>query len=126
MHKRKKDKKNAEHYNQMLAGLKKKKNSRKKNSKKKTSFSSQTINLKDYLFIPEGMEFFFYTFYLMVVPYITGAIFLFFAVAGGDFNNFMLLDLAQAFIVWAIGYEIVATISLLWIAVLFIKYDSEE
>ncbi len=124
MQKRNKDKKSADYYNQMLSGLKK--NSRKKSTKKKTSFSAQTINLKDYLFIPEGMEFFFYTFYVLVIPYIAGAIFLFFAVAGADFDNFMLLDLAQAFIVWAIGYEIVATISLLWIFALFIKYDSEE
>ena len=107
----------------MLAESKKKKNSAKKQT---MSFSNQTINFKDYIFIPEDMEFFFYSFYVLVIPYIVGAIFLFFAVAGGDFSNFMLLDLAQAFIVWAIGYEIVATISLLWIFVLFIRYDSED
>jgi len=98
-----------------------------KNSKRreKGSFSSQTVNLQDYFFMPEGTEFFFYTFYFLTIPYITGAIFLFFAVAGGDFANFMLLDMAQAFVVWAIGYEIVATVSLLWILSLYIRYDNE-
>ena len=120
------EKKNTYYYNQVLEKSRKKKSATSKKKNKTNSFSSQTINLEDYLYVPEGMEFIVYTLYLVLIPYIFGIVFLFFAVAGADFNNFMLLDLTHAFIVWTIGYEIVATLSLTWIFVLFMKYDSPE
>jgi len=120
----KQDKKSSYHeYNRKIEKKRKKKKSSSHSEKKVKSFSSQTINIQDLIYAPEGMEFVVYPLYFMLIPYIAGAIFLFFAVAGADFDNFMLLDLTQALIVWAIGYEIVATISLTWIFILFIKYD---
>jgi len=117
---------NAQYYNQILEKSNKKKDSTSRQKIKTPSFASQSINLKDYLYVPEGMEFIVYTLYFVFIPYLFGIVFLFFAVAGADFNNFMLLNMSQALIVWAIGYEIVATLSLTWIFVLFLKYDSVE
>lgn len=122
----KNEQRNAYYYNQILEKSQKKKNSTSKQKTKTPSFASQSINLKDYLYVPEGMEFIVYTLYFALIPYIFGIVFLFFAVASADLDNFMLLNVSQVLIVWAIGYEIVATLSLAWIFVLFMKYDSPE
>jgi len=72
------------------------------------------------------MEFIAYIVYVVLISYIVGAIFLFFAIAGASFDNFMLLDLSKAFIVWTIGYEITASALLIWIFTLFLQYDMIE
>lgn len=108
---------NRMYYNQMQ----RQNNNKKK--KPKSSFANQEIKPSEIVFVIEGLEAYFYTFYFLSLPYITGVLFLFIAIAGGDFNSLVSLDLASFFIVWAIGYEIVATISLIWIFILFLKYD---
>lgn len=87
------------------------------------SFASQKVDFSDHLFVVEGYEGIFYTLYFLSIPYITGAIFLFFFVAGGNYDNFMLLDMNAFLIVWLIGYEIVATLILIAIFISFLKYD---
>ena len=119
--------KNMLYYNQMIERDRKAQKSKKgKRRKHSNSFGSQKINLKDYIFIPEGIEYLAYAFYIIGVPYITGAIFLFFTVAGGDFNNFELISLDAFFIVWAIGYEISATLVLIYIVTLYLRYDPDD
>jgi hypothetical protein len=119
------DQHNMIYYNQILRADKKK-NQANKLKKKNQSFTKQEVNLKDYLYVPEGMEIFVYTIYFISIPYFVGAVFLFFSVAGGDFANFKLLNMSAFFIVWAIGYEIVASILLISILVMFLKYDEDE
>lgn len=87
------------------------------------SFASQKVDFSDHLFVVEGYEGIFYTLYFLSIPYITGAIFLFFFIAGGSYDNFMLLEMNAFFIVWLIGYEIVATLILIAIFISFLKYD---
>ena len=119
--------KNMLYYNQMIERDRKAQKSKKgKRRKHSNSFGSQKINLKDYIYIPEGIEYVAYFFYVICVPYITGAVFLFYSVAGGDFNNFELLSLDAFFIVWAIGYEISATLVLIYIVTLYIRYDPDD
>ena len=89
----------------------------------KTSFASQKVDFSDHVFVVEGYEGIFYTLYFLSVPYITGAIFLFFFVAGGSYDNFMLLEMNAFLIVWLIGYEIVASLILIAIFISFLKYD---
>ena len=119
--------KNAYYYNKILEKDRDDKQSKiQKTQVKIQAFSTQKIDLKDYIYLPEGMEFIAYSVYVIVIPYIVGAIFLFFAIAGASFDNFMLLDLSKAFIVWAIGYEITASALLIWIFILFMRYDGSE
>ncbi len=113
---------NLMYYNQLIRDKKNKKNPK---IKKSTSFSSQTIDLSKYSLAPEGYEGIIYTLYFLIVPYFFGAVFLFFVVAHGDFSNFMLLDTSAFLIVWAIGYEIVASILLLIIFFSFLQYDDK-
>ncbi len=114
---------NMMYYNQLLRNEKKKKNVK---SKAPASFTSQTIDLSKYSLAPEGYEGIMYTIYLIVIPYLFGAVFLFFYIAHGDFDNFKLLDKSAFLIVWAIGYEIVAFIILLYIFFSFITYDTKN
>ncbi|MFT7859830.1 MAG: hypothetical protein ABXS93_02720 [Sulfurimonas sp.] len=67
-----------------------------------------------------------YIFYFVAVPYIAGAVFLFLFIAGGDFDNFMLLNLNSFLIVWMIGYEIVAAFLLFWIFIMFLQYEQDD
>lgn len=109
------------YYNQIINAEQNKKNRKKPH--KATSFTSQKIYFKDYVYAPEDWEAIAYTLYFIFVPYITGALFLFFFIAGGNFSHFKLLDTSAFFIVWAIGYEIVAVVLLIWILSLYLRYE---
>lgn len=91
--------------------------------KKKTSFTSKKIKLENIVLAPEGYEGIFFSIYFLIIPYLVGAIFLFLFIAGADFSSFMLLNMSSLFIVWAIGYEIVAVISLLIIFTMYLRHD---
>jgi|GEM_PF-6941643 len=116
------------YYNQMVKKDRKATTDRaiKKEAKKKKSFTSQKVELKDFAPVPEGWEYFVYAFYAVVIPYTLGAVFLFFAVAGGRYENFMLLNMSAFPIVWLIGYEIFSVIMLCWILILYLQYEDEE
>lgn len=119
--------KNMLYYNQMIERDRKNQSAKRGKARKNSNtFGSQKINLKNYIFIPDGMEYLAYIFYIVCIPYITGAIFLFYTVAGGDFHNFELISLGSFFIVWAIGYEISATLTLIYIVYLFLTFDSDD
>jgi hypothetical protein len=119
-------KRNMLYYNQLVMNDHRSKISKKKKVKKSTSFGSQKVEFKDFLYIPEEWEFAAYTFYFVGVPYIVGAIFLFLFVANGSYENFKLLNTNAFLIIWMIGYEIVAIFSLLWILILYLQYEPEE
>jgi len=121
------EQKNTFYYNKLLENKRDAKLSKTQQVQVKIqAFGSQKIDLKDFIYIPEGMEFIAYAVYFVLVPYLVGVVFLFFAIAGGSFDNFMLVDLSKAFIVWAIGYEITASALLIWIYTLFMQYDRLE
>jgi len=121
-------KRNMLYYNQLIMNERKAKSSKdgKQKKKKSSSFGSQEVDFKDFLYLPENWEGAAYVFYFVGVPYIVGAVFLFFFVAGGSYENFKLLNMNAFLIIWLIGYEIVAIFSLIWILILYLQYDSEE
>lgn len=116
---------NTMYFNQMLRENRVRESVNKKEKSAPTSFGAQKVDFKEYVFAPEGYEGFFYTAYFLMVPYIVGAVFLFFSVAGADYDNFMLLDISAFFIVWMIGYEIVATLLLIAIFSSFLRYEKK-
>ncbi len=121
-------KRNMLYYNQLVMNERKAKGSKghKRAKKRGQSFGSQEVSFRDFLYIPEEWAAAFYVLYGVGVPYITGAIFLFFFVAGGSYENFKLLNTNAFLVIWLIGYEIVAIFSLIWILILYLQYDSEE
>ena len=90
------------------------------------SFGSQKLDFSKMIFFPEDYVGLFVTFYIIVIPYIVGATFLFVTIAGTSLDNFMLLDMTKFFIVWAIGYEIVAGILLFSIFISFLKFNKQN
>lgn len=122
-------KRNMLYYNQLIMNERRAKSMHDKHAKvakKRASFGSQKVDFKDYLFVPEQWEFVAYTFYLVGIPYITGALFLFLFVANASWESFKLLNLNAFPIVWLIGYEIVSICLLIWIMILYLTYDTDE
>ncbi len=86
----------------------------------RTSYMQKEINLRDtpLLFFPPGKEMLFLGIYFVTLPYITGLLFIFFYVARGKAAMFGSLNLAfdsSFFLIWLVGYEILAVIIILWI-----------
>ena len=92
---------------------------RKKIKRKNQSFAQQEVDLQKtpFLFFPPGKEMLFLGIYFVTIPYIVGLVFIFFYVANADASTFGSLSTdSNFFLVWALGYEIVAVFILLLIA----------
>jgi len=114
------------YYNQLVREERKrsaKKQQRKK--RQKVSFGAQKVDFRDFIYVPEEWAGLAYAIYAVGIPYVAGAIFLFLVIARGSYENFKLLDINAFPIVWLIGYEIVAVVMLVWILVLYLKYDDD-
>jgi len=91
-------------------------------------FSQEKVYLsKTPLFFPEGFEKIFLTIYFISLPYIAGLLFLFFYVAEGRPKVFFSLNEESAFILtWAIGYEIIASLVILYIIKMALFFANES
>lgn len=80
-------------------------------------FTQQVITYEDTpLIFPPGLEKLFMLVYFITLPYIAGLMFLFFYVGEGKVELFLSLNEESSFLLtWAIGYEILAAITLLLI-----------
>ncbi|HFQ62620.1 MAG TPA: hypothetical protein ENK39_10030 [Epsilonproteobacteria bacterium] len=88
-------------------------------------FSQKQITFEDTpLLFPAGFEKFFLLIYFVTLPYIAGLMFLFFYVGEGKTELFLSLNEDSSFILtWAIGYEILASLILLYIVKLAISFS---
>lgn len=95
---------------------------------KSTKFSQQEVDLTATpLFFPEGFEKIFLAIYFVSLPYIAGLLFQFFYIADGKTELFLSLNEQSSFILtWAIGYEIIATLILLYIIKMAISFAKES
>ncbi len=80
-------------------------------------FSQKEVELSETpLYFAEGFEKVFLAIYFISLPYIAGLLFLFFYVSEGEYEIFLSLNQESSFILtWAIGYEILAVLTLLYI-----------
>jgi hypothetical protein len=93
----------------------KKKKQRNRNT---TSFAQQEVDLQKtpFLFFPPGKEILFLGIYFVTLPYIVGLIFIFFYISNGNAALFGNVSTdSNFFLVWIIGYEILAAFILLMI-----------
>jgi hypothetical protein len=97
-------------------------------SKSPKRFTQKEVDLRETpLFFPEGYEKIFLAIYFVTLPYIAGLLFLFFYVAKGSFELFMSLNEKQVFILtWAIGYEIIAALVMLWMVKMSISFANDS
>ena len=95
---------------------------------KSSKFSQQEVDLSETpLFFPEGYEKLFIAIYLISLPYIAGLLFQFFYIAERKKELFLSLNEQSSFILtWAIGYEIIATIILLFIIKMAISFTNNS
>ena len=95
---------------------------------KSKKFSQQNVDLAQTpLFFPEGFEKIFLPIYFITLPYIAGLFFHFFYIAEGDIDLFVSLNEQSSFMLtWAIGYEIIATLIILWIVKMSISFANES
>jgi len=100
----------------------------KKYSKSEKKFTQKEITFDDTpLFFPEGFEKVFLLIYFVTLPYIAGLLFLFFYVAEGKQELFLSLNEESSFILtWAIGYEVLAGVTLLFIIKSAISFSIEN
>ena len=96
--------------------------------KQAKSFGQKEVDLAETpLFFPQGFEKIFLGIYFIVLPYITGLLFLFFYIAEGKTEMFLSLNDDSSFILtWAIGYEIIATLAILYIIKSAISFSMEN
>jgi len=92
----------------------------------KTSFAQKEIDVKAFIIAPEGYEAFMFTVYAVTLPYLFGLAFLYMFIARGSFSHFLNVKLSSFFIIWMIGYEVIAVISLTLIAYAFVKSFKES
>ena len=95
----------------------------KRNTKKREniSFAKKEVDVKAYILAPEGYELFMFFIYFLTIPYLTGLAFLYLFVAKANFEHFLNVKLSSFFVIWAIGYELVAAVLLILIGYSFIK-----
>jgi len=93
-----------------------------------TNFSQQEVDLqKTPLFFPEGFEMIFLAIYFAILPYIAGILFLFFYVAEGSADLFSSIYEESFFMLtWTMGYEILATLLLLYIVKMSLTFANES
>ena len=91
-------------------------------------FSQKNVDLAETpLFFPEGFEKIFLAIYFVTLPYIAGLLFLFFYIAEGKPEVFSsLYDDSYFILTWAIGYEIIATLILLWVVKMALGFANES
>lgn len=87
-------------------------------------FSQQEVDLTQApLFFPKGFEKVFIAIYFVTLPYLAGSIFQFFYIADAQIELFLSLNEKSLFILtWAIGYEILASLMLLYIIKMSISF----
>ena len=102
--------------------------SRIKHIKSPKNFSQKEVDLAQTpLFFPEGFEKIFLALYFVTLPYIAGLLFLFLYIAEGTPKMFSSLYEDSSFILtWAIGYEIIAALIMLWIVKMALGFANES
>ncbi len=94
--------------------------------KKSDDFLAQEIDISDYIISPEGYESIMFSLYFLIVPYLVGITVIFFYVADADFKTFQMIDFTTLFVVWMIGYEVIAATILFFIFIAFIRSLSQS
>jgi len=91
-----------------------------------SGFLSQTINLSDYYFLPEGVQNFIAFILFILIPYSVGTFFTIFIINSMNLSTYQTTGANSFLFAWVIGYEIIASILLLLIIKSAIFYQSES
>ena len=110
------------HHDSILTSERKGFRERRKKNKEDKDFLDQDVDLTSSILFPDGYEYLMLAIYFITIPYLAGLLFIFFYIGKGDTTVLLSLNDDNSFLItWAIGYEVVASIILLWIAKLGIS-----
>ena len=88
---------------------------KKSKSQKPKSFLSQKVSLSDFVNLDESTLNIVASIAFVVLPYITGIAFIFLLIANANFDTFKDININDYLIYWTIGYEVLATVIILFI-----------
>lgn len=93
-----------------------------------SKFSKQEVDMTQTpLFFPEGYETIFMAIYFITLPYLAGTLFQYFYIADAKIEIFLAVyEKSMFMLIWAIGYEIIAAIILLYIIKLAFSFRSTK
>jgi hypothetical protein len=93
-------------------------------TEKPKGFFSQEINLSNYIKLSENSINTIVLSAFIILPYITGLLFIFVVIAKANVAIFNEIDINEYFVYWSIGYEVLASILILIIIKSAISFKS--
>ena len=91
-----------------------------------SGFFSQTFNLSDYYFLPEGVQNVIAFILFILIPYTVGTFFTIFVLNDMSLNSYQSTGANSFLFAWVIGYELIALLLLLLIIKSAILYKGES
>lgn len=89
---------------------------------KEEDFLNQTIDYRDIILVPERYEGIVIALYLLIIPYLSGLLFLYLFIARASYEYFLNFTLSSVAVIWAIGYEVCAVLILVGIFLAWLKH----
>lgn len=89
---------------------------------KEEDFLNQTIDYRDIILVPEGYEGIVVALYILIIPYLSGLLFLYLFIARASYEYFLNFTLTSVAVIWAIGYEVCAVLLLVGIFLAWLKH----
>ena len=89
---------------------------------KEEDFLNQTIDYRDIILVPEGYEGIVVALYILIIPYLSGLLFLYLFIARASYEYFLNFTLTSVAVIWAIGYEVCAVLILVGIFLAWLKH----
>ncbi|MCI4406544.1 MAG: hypothetical protein JHC35_04550 [Sulfuricurvum sp.] len=89
---------------------------------KEEDFLNQTIDYRDIILVPERYEGIVIALYLLIIPYLSGLLFLYLFIARMSYEYFLNFTLSSVAVIWAIGYEVCAVLILVGIFLAWLKH----
>ena len=89
---------------------------------KEEDFLNQTIDYRDIILVPEGYEGIVVALYILIIPYLSGLLFLYVFIARASYEYFLNFTLTSVAVIWAIGYEVCAVLILVGIFLAWLKH----
>jgi hypothetical protein len=89
---------------------------------KEEDFLNQTIDYRDFILVPEGYEGIVIALYILIIPYLSGLLFLYLFIARASYEYFLNFTLSSVAVIWAIGYEVCAVLILVGIFLAWLKH----
>lgn len=89
---------------------------------KEEDFLNQTVDYRDFILVPEGYEGIVVSLYLLIIPYLSGLLFLYLFIARASYEYFLTFTLTSVMVIWAIGYEVCAVLLLVGIFLAWLRH----